>query len=102
MRPEDFVVGQNFIVDKRETAPTLRNGEPGHATWYQFRIPLDDYEERVGSISDFSSIRFMRMFLTNFKKPVVLRFATWTLCAANGAPMSSRLTILRTIAEACR
>ena len=79
MRPEDFVVGQNFIVDKRETAPTLRNGEPGHATWYQFRIPLDDYEERVGSISDFSSIRFMRMFLTNFQKPIVLRFATLDL-----------------------
>jgi cell surface protein SprA len=79
MRPEDFVVGQNFIVDKRETAPRLRNGEPGHATWYQFRIPLDDYEERVGSISDFSSIRFMRMFLTNFQKPIVLRFATLDL-----------------------
>lgn len=79
MRPEDFVVGQNFIVDKRETAPTLCNGEPGHATWYQFRIPLDDYEERVGSISDFSSIRFMRMFLTNFQKPIVLRFATLDL-----------------------
>ena len=79
MRPEDFVVGQNFIVDKRETAPPLRNGQPGHATWYQFRIPLDDYEERVGSISDFSSIRFMRMFLTNFQKPIVLRFATLDL-----------------------
>lgn len=79
IRPEDLVVGQNFIVDKRETAPTLRNGKPGHATWYQFRIPLDDFEQRVGSISDFSSIRFMRMFLTNFQKPVVLRFATLDL-----------------------
>ena len=79
MRPEDFVVGQNFIVDKRETSPTLRNGDEGHATWYQFRIPLDDFEERIGSISDFSSIRFMRMFLTNFKKPIVLRFATLDL-----------------------
>ena len=79
MRPEDFVVGRNFIVDKRETSPGLRNGKTGHATWYQFRIPLDDYEERVGSIGDFSSIRFMRMFLTNFKKPIVLRFATLDL-----------------------
>lgn len=79
MRPEDFVVGRNFIVDKRETSPTLRNGQPGHATWYQFRIPLDDFETRVGSINDFSSIRFMRMFLTDFQKPVVLRFATLDL-----------------------
>lgn len=79
IRPEDFVVGRNFIVDKRETSPTLRNGQPGHATWYQFRIPLDEYEERVGSISDFTSIRFMRMFLTNFKKPIVLRFGNLDL-----------------------
>ena len=79
MRPEDFVVGRNFIVDKRETSPTLRNGQPGHATWYQFRIPLDDFETRVGSINDFSSIRFMRMFLTDFQKPIVLRFATLDL-----------------------
>ena len=79
IRPEDFVVGQNFIVDKRETHPTLRNGQPGRATWYQFRIPLDEYEDRVGSISDFTSVRFMRMFLTNFKKPIVLRFGNLDL-----------------------
>lgn len=79
IRPEDLVVGRNFIVDKRETSPTLRNGQPGHATWYQFRIPLSEYEERVGSISDFTSVRFMRMFLTNFQKPIVLRFATFDL-----------------------
>ena len=79
MRPEDFVVGHNFIVDKRETSPRLRNGQRGHATWYQFRIPLEDYDERVGGINDFTSIRFMRMFMTNFKKPIVLRFATLDL-----------------------
>ncbi len=79
VRPADLVVGQNFIVDKRETSMTLRNGETGHATWYQFRIPLDEYEQRVGSISDFSSIRFMRMFLTNFQKPIVMRFGTLDL-----------------------
>lgn len=73
------MVGRNFIVDKRETSPTLRNGKPGHATWYQFRIPLSEYEERVGSINDFTSVRFMRMFLTNFQKPIVLRFATFDL-----------------------
>jgi len=61
IRPEDLVVGRNFIVDKRETAPSLRKGGTGHATWYQFRIPLNEFERRIGSISDFSSVRFMRM-----------------------------------------
>ena len=79
IRPEDLVVGQNYIVDKRETAPSLRKGGTGKATWYQFRIPLREFEKRVGSISDFTSIRFMRMFLTGFEKPIVLRFGSLDL-----------------------
>lgn len=79
LRPQDMVVGSNYIVDKRETNPSLRNGKPGHVTWYQFRIPLSEYQQRVGGINDFTSIRFMRMFLTNFKKPIVLRFANLDL-----------------------
>jgi cell surface protein SprA len=43
--------------------------------WYQFRIPIDDYESKFGNIEDFKSIRFMRMYLTGFTKPVILRFA---------------------------
>ena len=76
IRPEDMVVGRNFIVDSRESSGKTRNGESYNVTWYQFRIPLDQYERRVGSIGDFSSIRFMRMFLTGFEKPIVMRFGT--------------------------
>ncbi len=79
IRPEDLVVGANYIVDKRESSVKLRNGETESATWYQFRIPVDDYESKVGSISDFTSIRFMRMFMTNFEKPIVLRFGSLDL-----------------------
>jgi cell surface protein SprA len=80
VRPEDLVVGKNFIVDKRETSPTLRNGRNDvKITWYQFRIPLNEYESRVGNISDFTSVRFMRMFLTGFRHPVVMRFGSLDL-----------------------
>lgn len=80
LRPGDMEVGKNFIVDKRETTPSLRNGTSDQeVTWYQFRIPLDEYEQKVGSISDFTSIRFMRMFLTGFKRPVIMRFANLDL-----------------------
>ncbi|MCD8282961.1 MAG: cell surface protein SprA, partial [Prevotella sp.] len=48
-------------------------------TWYQFRIPLDDWETKNGSISDFTSIRFMRMFMTGFSRPIVLRFGSLDL-----------------------
>ena len=79
IRPEDLEVGQNFIVDKRETEPKLRNGSIGHVAWYQFRIPIHDFERKFGTISDFSSIRFMRMFLTGFELPIVLRFGSLDL-----------------------
>ena len=79
LRPEDLVVGQNYIVDKREYTKALRNGTDGRIVWYQFRIPLKDIQQRVGNINDFTSIRFMRMFLTGWKRPVILRFGTLQL-----------------------
>ncbi len=80
IRPEDFVVGSNYIVDKRTTSPTLRNGKTESVSWYQFRIPIKSADrEKIGSINDLTSIRFMRMFMTNFEKPIVLRFANLDL-----------------------
>ena len=79
IRPQDMVVGRNYIVDERTSGGTLRNGEKYSVRWYQFRIPIRDYETKVGTINDFSSIRFMRMFLTSFEKPIVLRFANFDL-----------------------
>ena len=34
--------------------------------WYLFRIPIADYQKKIGNIPDFKSIRFIRMFLTGF------------------------------------
>jgi len=79
IRPEDFIVGRNHIVDKRTVSPKLRNGNSEEVTWYLFRVPLHGYESKVGNISDFTSIRFMRMFLTGFEEPIVMRLATLDL-----------------------
>ncbi|MES2416603.1 MAG: cell surface protein SprA [Bacteroidota bacterium] len=75
MRPGDLVVGQNFVTDKIVSQVKLANGQTQSATWYQIRIPLAQYQQKVGSIQDFKSIRFFRMFLTNFTDTTVLRFA---------------------------
>ena len=72
-------VGQNYIVDKRVASQKTWDGVVRDYTWYLFRIPVDQYERREGGISDFSSIRFMRMFMTGFSQPVVLRLATLNL-----------------------
>jgi cell surface protein SprA len=78
IRPKDMVVGgDNYIVDKRVTRPKLKNGKTEEVTWYQFKIPIreaKDKETPVGSIRDFQSIRFMRMFMTHFSDSTILRF----------------------------
>ena len=68
-----------YITDMRTSGVKLRNGDTTSVNWYQFRIPLTQYERKVGSINDFTSIRFMRLFLTNFQKPIVLRFGSLDL-----------------------
>jgi cell surface protein SprA len=71
MRPNDLAqVGQNYITNKQ----TYQNGNKTE-TWYQFKVPLRDFEKKINGIQDFRSIRFMRMFLKNFDEEVVLRFA---------------------------
>ncbi len=79
IRPEDFVVGKNFITDKQVSVVPTRDGGTQEVEWYQFKIPLSEYEKIVGSINDFSTIRFARIFLTGFKQVTHLRFATLEL-----------------------
>ena len=73
MNRNDLVVGKNFIVDEKTTDVTLENGATQKTRWYQFRVPIRSGIPKNG-ISDFNSIRFIRLFLTNFKMPVVVRF----------------------------
>ena len=68
-----------FITDMRTSSVKLRNGDTTNVNWYQFRIPLTEYERKVGSINDLTSIRFMRMYMTGFQKPIVLRFGSLDL-----------------------
>ncbi len=75
LKPQDFEVGKNYITDMVEKVSDFPNGEKSTVTWYQFRIPINDWETKYGGIQDFKSIRFMRMYLTGFEESVILRFA---------------------------
>lgn len=70
LRPNDMVIGQNFITDIQE----YNNGTKTEK-WYQFKVPIRDFERRINNIQDFRTIRFMRMFMKGFDEEVVLRFA---------------------------
>ncbi|TPG64651.1 cell surface protein SprA [Hymenobacter nivis] len=74
-----LTVGQNYIIDKVTTPPITNSGGES-VTWYQFRIPIRDPNQRIvvngaTSTTDFGykSIRFVRMYMTGWQQPVVLR-----------------------------
>ncbi|MGE5521967.1 MAG: cell surface protein SprA, partial [Candidatus Dadabacteria bacterium] len=64
-----------YITDVRYSTVRLANGQTRSEKWYLFRIPVREYDNKVGNIPDFKSIRFIRMFMTNFEDTAVLRFA---------------------------
>lgn len=81
LHPDNMEVGTGYITDMREGDGRLtkENGDPIRTKWYQFKIPIRRPSKVVGNISDFRSIRFMRMFMKEFEEPIVLRFATLEL-----------------------
>lgn len=70
-RPGNLQLSE-FITD---TITTRGRGE----VWYRFVVPISEFDEKIGSIQDFRSIRFMRMYLTGFDEQITLRFATLDL-----------------------
>ncbi|MGN0035866.1 MAG: cell surface protein SprA [Bacteroidaceae bacterium] len=78
LEPDKMQVGENYITNVRESSVKLRNGETETVRWYQFKVPVKSGKS-VNGISDLKSIRFMRMYLTNFEEPTILRLATLEL-----------------------
>ena len=72
LRPGKLAVGQKYIVDK-VTVPS-KNAPGGVVTWYQFRIPIREPSGKVGSINGFKSMRFMRMYMTDFGRACCTSF----------------------------
>ncbi len=85
LKPADFAggVGNNYITNiYSTTGQTIKNGTSKPIKWYQFKIPIKSPEAKVGSIDNFQSIRFIRMFMKNVDKPIILRFARLELVRA--------------------
>ncbi len=79
MEPAKMKVGSNYIINVQDTIVKLPNGNSERETWYQFKIPIKNYDHKIGGISDFRSIRFLRMFLSGWEDSTVLRFASLEL-----------------------
>src|SRR5690606_29617905 len=73
-------INDKYVTDIQEgDTPKLPNGQTIKRRWIQYKIPLSDFTDAIGGISDFRSISFMRMYLTGFSNNVVMRFATLDL-----------------------
>ena len=78
--PNKMEIGKNYITDIRPANNVpLPNGDVANVNWYQFKIPVQNPDKVIGSIGDFRSIRFMRVFMKEFEKPIVVRFASFEL-----------------------
>ena len=79
----DMRIGNNYVSDVVSRRTKLRNGKERDITWYQLKIPIREFEKAVGNISDFKSIRFMRMVMTGFNDTAVLRMGYINLVRAD-------------------
>jgi cell surface protein SprA len=71
MEMNDYITDQITVPDP--------NDQYNNKTWYRFKVPVQQFTSKVGGIQDFRAIKFMRIYLTDFEKPVTLRFATLDL-----------------------
>ncbi len=71
-------VGTNYLVDAFDGTADF-SGISKTVKWYQFKIPISQFESAVGNIEGFNSIRFMRVFMKGFDRPVLLRLARFEL-----------------------
>ncbi len=74
LRPGMDPTSNPFITDERQVDVHLPDGSTRLEKWFLFRIPVNSYQNKIGNIPDFKSVRFIRMFLTNFDDTVVCRF----------------------------
>src|SRR5690606_41369843 len=68
-----------YISDIKELEVTTQDNNVIPVRWVQFKIPISKPDKAEGGISDYRSIRFMRMFLSKFSENTVLRFGTMEL-----------------------
>lgn len=71
--------GTNLLKENEYIIDTVKAGSNPDEVWYRFKVPIQQYDAKVGSIQDFRSIRFVRLYLKDFSRPVILRFAKFGL-----------------------
>ncbi len=69
----------DYITDVKELEVTTQTNEVIPVRWVQFKVPISKPDKAEGGISDYRSIRFMRLFLSKFSQNTILRFGSMEL-----------------------
>lgn len=91
----NVTAGDRYVSNIYETqvTPPLPNGSSPRVRWIQYKIPIQEITAAnvENGISDFRSIRFMRMFLSGFTNKVTLRFGALDLVRGEWRRFNSSL-----------
>lgn len=70
--PSNLEIGSDstFIVDKVD-------GGSQDRTWRLVRIPLNAFTRKIGDINSFQNISYIRFWMSGYKEPFTMRFATF-------------------------
>lgn len=79
LKKEKLKPGEGYIFDKIRTKAIGTNAPSDSVDWYLFRIPIREVQKTVGNIQGFKSIRYVRMIMTEFDQPVVLRMTNFRM-----------------------
>jgi cell surface protein SprA len=90
---DKFVIGKNYVTDSVRSSVQFANNDVAEETWYQLKIPVKEFQKQVGDITDFKSVRFMRMFMRGFEDSTVLRFAYLQLVRADWRKYTGNLEL---------
>lgn len=96
-----LVLGQNNIVDVKETKVTFQDGRSGQNKWYLFRIPVRQFDTTAGerSLDVLNNVRFARMLLTGFDETSTLRFGTFDLVRSDWRKYTKPIAVDNTTSE---
>ena len=88
---DSMVIGKNNIVAVQASKVILANGQTPTVNWYQVKIPIGSPIANIGGISDFKTIRFIRMYMTGFGDTAVLRLGRLQLLRGEWRPYATNI-----------
>ncbi|MBQ0155147.1 MAG: cell surface protein SprA [Bacteroidales bacterium] len=92
---ESYIINRTKTPNEEQPDATLPNGQKKDVVWYRLKIPLQEADVNGANLSSkkgpsFTSIRYMRMYMTDFTETTYLRFAGINLTRTDWRTITNR------------